>query len=200
MMPLSAGTWIMWHFLSDILKAAIPPVATAVFGTFVVGVMTSRVLDRFQASRQLREAQQQLAVEMTEIASALYYAIQIYNRAEGRDDRQAMRKSLDEEYQKRRVAGDALEVRLKAYLPEATAQADWHAVMDLLTVRYLHAAGRADESSLQRNAGPLHSGLTVEQLKDADLVRTTYRERLTAVTSFVIAQATRKRVRFLRWD
>ena len=58
--------------------------------------------------------------------------------------------------------------------------------MDLLTVRYFQLINLANDALLSANAGPEHSGLTVEQLKSPKLVLDTYRARLLEATRAVL--------------
>ena len=173
-----------------LLLQAVGPLITALGVGFVANI----VLARMQARREERTVKNQLAVDMTETASALYYATQLYLRrvdtiADDPAQLKVERKALDDEYRTRRVAGDALEMRLLAYFPDGQAPREWHAALDLLTVRYLHAVaqGPVSDEALAKNAGDAHSGLSVEALRDPELVRVRYRERLTEATRLVLA-------------
>ena len=62
--------------------------------------------------------------------------------------------------------------------------------MALLTVRYFQLIGLGTPELLTANAGPDHSGLTVEQLKDAGLA--TDRETLARAAYSVLRERMRR--------
>jgi hypothetical protein len=65
----------------------------------------------------------------------------------------------------------------------------WHSTTDLLTVRYFQLIDLATDDLLRLNAKDdrrMHSGLSVDQLKDAKLVLDTYRTRLEEATNAVM--------------
>jgi hypothetical protein len=99
--------------------------------------------------------------------------------------------SLDKRYHAACVAGEALETRLRIYFSTEKPRLLWHATMDLLTVRYFQLIDLANVRLLQANAGPKHSGLTVEELKNPKLVLVTYRNRLVEATSAVLTEPRR---------
>ena len=150
---------------------------------------------------------------MTQVASALYFQTQRYWRATDpkspvkplpdAEQVAAIRQSLDECYQASRIAGEAIEARLKLLFErkevykgmteEAVAEGKksvpwrlWHAVMDLLTVRYFQLLKGDTDGLLKMNSGPDHSFLTTEQLKNPKTVLDAYRQRLFEATKAVL--------------
>lgn len=79
-----------------------------------------------------------------------------------------------------RVQGEVLERKLEAYFRLGTAKTQWHATINLLTVRYFYLIGLATPGLLQNSAGKEHSGLSVEDLQDQELLLKTYRATLIA--------------------
>lgn len=88
------------------------------------------------------------------------------------DDRAA----LDHDYLHARTQIDALEARLVAHFSDERPLRTWHSISDLLTVRYFQLIGNADDAYLAENSGPLHSGLTVLQLKDFKTIQDAYKD------------------------
>lgn len=89
---------------------------------------------------------EQIIVEMTQTASAIYIETQRYWHATRIEsvtpDRIAeLRMSLDERYLSAHVAGEALEMRLRIYFESDKPRLLWHAMRDLLTVRYFQLIG-----------------------------------------------------------
>jgi hypothetical protein len=181
-------------FWEKMLLESVGPLVTAVVGTLIIGVFVAWITRKAQerrADNQLKEerirAQNQLRLkligQMTESASRLYMATQNFWRKKevekvGNDELAKHREELDQQYRASRVVGEVIERRLEAYFLSNDPKALWHATMDLLTVRYFHLIGLANENLLERNAGAEHTGLSVEQLRDQGLVLKTYREKL----------------------
>ncbi len=173
--------------------AAISPLVAAIVGTLGIGLFAARITERAQQRRQDRGLREQIIIEMTQTASAIYLESQRYWRATKREDAPperiaALRMSLDERYHSARVAGEALEMRLRIYFATDKPRRLWHATMDLLTVRYFQVIDLATDSLLCANAGPEHSGLTVEELRNPQLVLDTYRTRLREATLAVLRE------------
>jgi hypothetical protein len=105
------------------------------------------------------------------------------------------REELDRQYLDTRVDGTVLEQRLRAYFDDDRPRDDdatrpavlWHSTLDLLAVRYFDLTGQATETLLHANEkvpGSYHSGLTIEELRNRDLVNREYeRRRDTAMKS-----------------
>ena len=196
-------------FGEKVAIAAVGPLVAAVVGSLIVGLLVSKIADRTQQRRLDAQLREQLIVEMTQAASALYFQTQRYWRATSDkspvklaltpDQLHAIRLSLDECYQTSRVAGEALEARLRTLfedtgvkeieakngnVQEATKWTTtvpwrlWHATMDLLTVRYFQVVGGASEELRRINAGREHSLLSVEDLNVPKRLLVAYRERL----------------------
>ena len=174
--------------------AAISPLVAAFVGTLGIGLVAARITERFQLRRQDRSLREQIILEMTQTASAVYIETQRFWRATSIEttspERLAeLRKTLDERYLSAHVAGEALEMRLRIYFETDKPRLLWHATRDLLTVRYFQLIGLATDGLLQRNSGPEHSGLTVNELKNPQLVLNAYRERLLEATRAVLSES-----------
>ena len=178
-------------FWQRAVLAAIGPIVAALVGTLGIGLFAARITARAQQRRQDRDLREQIIVEMTQTAGTLYFETQRYWRATKREatspERLAeLRMSIDERYHSARVAGEALEMRLRVYFSTDRPRLLWHATMDLLTVRYFQVVDLATDALLRANAGPEHSGLTVDQLKDVKLLLDTYRARILEATRAVL--------------
>jgi hypothetical protein len=198
-------------FWQRALLQSVGPVVTAVIGTLLFGSVAAWIARRAQDRRARYELRQQLIGELTEAASALYLHTQHYWRVlqQGREGevnppsgmkqdgpagptpaltKSTARQELDEQYLKSRVAGQVLESRLSAYFASEHPRDCWHRTMDLLTVRYFQLIDLATERLRRENAGPEHSGLTSEGLKNPKLVLRTYRESLDATIEAVLQE------------
>jgi hypothetical protein len=203
-------------FWDKVIIAAVGPLVGAVVGSLLVGGLVSLIADRIQQRRLDAQLREQLIVEMTQAAGALYFQTQRYWRATGpnspvkpaptAEQAAAFRLSLDECYQASRVAGEAIEARLRilfeadgAVRVEAQGAAKettkwttnvpwrlWHATMDLLTVRYFQVIGGATPRLLEINAGPEHSLLSAKELDNPKTLLEAYRERLLQATKAVL--------------
>ena len=126
---------------------------------------------------------------MTEPISALLYAITHYRRAkEGTPGQEVKLEDissvLHDQYRKTRTAGKVIENRLEAYFESETLSHIWHAAVGLLAVRYYEVLGQSTEDLRKTNAGDKHSGLTVEELANSDLVKERFDEAIrTAITA-----------------
>jgi hypothetical protein len=183
----------MDEFWQRVVIATIGPLVAALVGTLGVGLLAARITERFQLRRQDRSLREQIIVEMTQTASGISIETQRFWRATKIEtmtpDRIAeLRKSLDERYLSAHVAGDALEMRLRVYFETDKPRLLWHATRDLLTVRYFQLIGLATDGLLQRNSGPEHSGLTIDELKNPQLVLEAYRKRLLEATRAVLSE------------
>lgn len=179
---------------------------TAVVGTLIIGTFVARLTRRAQERRadiQVREERAradyqlrlQLIDQMTETASALYMTAQNYWRKKdvekvAPEELILHRTELDQQYRASRIDGEVLEFRLEAYFLSTEPKKLWHAVMDLLTVRYFHLIGLATDTLRRENAGEEHSGLSVDELKDQGLLLQTYREKLKAAAHAAISGST----------
>ncbi len=178
-------------FWQRAILAAISPLLAAFVGTLVIGLFAARITDRIQVRRQDRILREQLIVEMTQVASGIYIETQRFWRATKVEstlpERVAdLRTSLDERYLSAHVAGEALETRLRIYFVSDTPRLLWHAVRDLLTIRYFQLIGLATDGLLERNAGPEHTSLDVEQLRNPQVVLNTYRSKILEATRAVL--------------
>ena len=170
------------------LVAATGPAVTALLALLVLNVVTGWA----QRRRDAAEVRDELADALTDTANALYLALQAFWRKakdvplgdrRGVDSLAQAREVLDEVYLSARARGQVLEQRLNIYFASREPAGLWHAVTDLLTVRYflLLDGDQARRLSIRkRNAGPRHSGLSETQLNDPALLLETYREKLAA--------------------
>src|SRR3954462_2405126 len=173
----------LWQRL---LVAATGPVITAALAPLVVNLVTAWAQQR-RDEGEIREA---LASQLTEAANSLYLALQAFWRAARdvplaeratSDTLAARRGELEATYQSMRTKGQVLERRLQIYYAQRRPAMAWHAVTDLLTVRYfLLLEVDADRRRRIRrlNAGQDHSGLTEDQLNNPKLLLETYRSAL----------------------
>jgi hypothetical protein len=210
---MGAGQGSFWE---KVIIAAVGPLVGAVVGSLLVGGLVSLIADRIQQRRLDAQLREQLIVEMTQAAGALYFQTQRYWRATNAnspvklvstpEQATASRLNLDECYQASRVAGEAIEARLHilfeaekvagAEAQEAAKDATkwptnepwrlWHATMDLLTVRYFQVIGGATPKLLEINAGPEHSFLSAKELENPKMLLKAYRERLLQATKAVL--------------
>jgi hypothetical protein len=192
----------MENFWDKMLLESVGPLVTAVVGTLIIGTFVERITRKAQerrADNQLRderiraqnELRLQLIGEMTETASALYMATQNFWRKKDIEKTDASelakhRLELEQQYRASRITGEVIERRLEAYFSSTDPIRLWHAAMDLLTVRYFYLLGLATEELMRRNAGEEHTGLSVEQLSDQQLVLNTYRAKLKAGAQAVL--------------
>lgn len=175
----------LWERL---LVAATGPVVTALLALFVLNLVTAWA----QRRREAGDTRESLATELTETANSLYLALQAFWRA-ARDVPLAERRTaeqlaehrtrLERVYLEARTKGQVLEQRLAIYFESHEPKQSWHAVTDLLTVRYfllLEGDPARRQSIRAKNAGPEHSGLTADELKDPALLLSSYRAALAA--------------------
>lgn len=164
-----------WQELALSLSA---PLFTALIGTLIVGLFVSRITEAAQARREDSALRADLIRELAEVGAALYLATQHYQRITGSPTSSAMpddRASLDHRYLNARAQADALEARLVAHFADERPLRTWHAISDLLTVRYFQLIGEADDTYVEENSGPLHSGLTAAELKDFKTIQDAYK-------------------------
>jgi hypothetical protein len=183
-------------FWQRAILETIGPLVAAFVGTLGVGLFAGRITERAQQRRRDANLREQIVVEMTQVAGSIYYQTQRYWRATTRENASAerlaaLRMSMDEGYQTARVAGEALEMRLRVYFSTDEPRRLWHATIDLLTVRYFQVIGLATDRLLQVNEGPDHSGLTAGQLKNAKLVLDTYRAGIVEANRAVLTEPLR---------
>ncbi len=179
-------------FWQSILLEAVGPLVTILVGTVIVGSIAELITRRAQERREDYQTRMRLIDRMTETASALYLATQRYWR--GRDREQAdqarmtgLRLEMDAQYQATRVEGEVLERQLLILFSTAEPRLLWHSTMDLLTVRYFQLIKLATDELLKRNAGPEHSFLAVEELKNPQKVLDAYGARIDEATRAVLA-------------
>ncbi|HLW70720.1 MAG TPA: hypothetical protein VKS22_08880 [Candidatus Binataceae bacterium] len=168
------------------------------FALVIAGFFAAWITSRAQRHRDASERREQLGLQMVEVANALYLQTQRHWRNRGpqwdpapNQATAASRIALEEQYLKTRVAGEVTEDRLRTLFRSDTVWRHWHAVTDLLTVRYFQVIGdngKASNGLLVQNAGPDHSGLTVEELANPRALLTAYRKRLRAASRAVFEE------------
>lgn len=146
---------------------------------------------RAQDRRATYELRRELVMQMTETAGSLVYAIGHYRRVKrgvlGEEIKSAdIEPALHEQYHKTRTSGKVLEVRLQAYFESDTVRKQWHRTIDLLAMRYWHALGRPGPGVRRKNAGEEHSGLSVEELENEDMVEEHYHKAMDKVIGDVL--------------
>ncbi|WP_147263021.1 hypothetical protein [Geodermatophilus sp. TF02-6] len=168
------------------MVAATGPTVTALLALLVVNLVAARIQRRKDES-ELREA---LAGELTEVANSLFLALQVFERTarhvplEKRKASEAIaeqRGDLDHTYFSTRTRSQVLERRLQIHYADKRPAQAWHAVTDLLMVRYfllLEADAGFRRWIRRQAAGPDHSGLSEEQLDDPGLLLESYRSAL----------------------
>lgn len=97
-----------------------------------------------------------------------------------------MRPELDQAFLSFRRAGVVLENRLLAYFASDEPRRLWHQIIDRLAVRYYKHIGGLKDSILEDNAGPEHSGLSIEELKRTQSVADTFRPSLQDLTQKIL--------------
>jgi hypothetical protein len=213
---LEAESDPLWERL---LVAATGPLVTVIIGGLVVWGITYKVqqdrADRIRlqdlaradaAARQARadrdeEIRHELVTSMTQAAGALYLTTQHYWRAKRRskdtrtDDGklQEQRDILDATYLDSRRSGEIIENRLQGYFTTSAPRDLWHAVMDILTVRYFQLIDQATPNLYALNAGPQHSGMKTEEMENPDKLLSQYQLVLKEAVQSVFDTSLRKR-------
>jgi hypothetical protein len=167
-------------FQEELVKAAVGPAITVVLGSVLVGSIAALYRQWDQDRRADQLLRRELIDQMTRVAGTLWMQCAVTERGGGD------KPSLERQYVRCRVQGEVLERRLGLYFAEADPRRQWHAVMDLVTVRYFEVRGTEDkdfdvilDDNKRIDDGPQwHSGLSKVQLADTDLVAATYKERL----------------------
>jgi hypothetical protein len=167
----------------------------------VAGVFAAWITERSRRRREATQQRDQLGSQMVEIANALYLQTQRHWRTRQANPQanqadSASRSALEEQYLKTRTIGEVIEDRLRTLFRTDAPRRHWHAVTDLLTVRYFQVTadnGKATDRLLLVNAGPEHSGLTVEQLVNPAVLLNHYREELRAASKAVFEELMEKR-------
>jgi hypothetical protein len=169
-----------------IAVAIIGPAAAAVFGFLAANLVTAKAQQR----REAAEIRQRLASELADTANALYLELQAFWRAarttplKDRESSAELRDRLDKlesVYTAARRRGQVLEQQLRIFFASEVPARSWHAVTDLLTVRYFllwESDGQRRRSIREKNKGSNHSGLNEDQLNDPELLLETYRSTL----------------------
>jgi len=142
--------------------------------------------------RRREPARDELVSAVSEACSALYLQTQRYWRAtrrSGDEDLGNYREDLERQYFATRERGSVLESRCQIVFVSDTPRLLCHRLIDLLTVRYfdLTEANGASDALLQKNAGDLHSGLEVPELRRPEQLLAKYHA---TVEEFVAAART----------
>ena len=189
---LDAGTYIQQAGANAAAGAAI-----AIVGSLIIGGFLAWIARRAQFRREDRQVRDKLIDDMTHTLGALYIKLQVYERfvianADGGRRRSGelgrRRDDLDATYEAAAVEANALESRLRAYYDDTSVAQAWHGAWDCLVVRYFSMIIREKvklAAFYGENAGEAHTGLTVKELADGDIVLDRYRELRNQVTKEV---------------
>jgi len=131
-----------------------------------------------------------LVAEITRAAAKLEMALRMYKGELGRAQKDAarvdkLRDRLDDAYRECRTEGAVLERRLRDHFEGDQAARAWHKAEDLLTVLYYRRIDLASHELLAANAGPEHTGLSVEELSsdsEQSLLWSEYRNAMSEAT------------------
>jgi hypothetical protein len=186
--PTVTGGKVRMNFWQELILQSVGPLITVAGIGFVANLITRRAQDRREAN-QLRY---ELIRQMTEPAWSLYFATRDYwlpseESRHARDDPE-----LDKQFRASRAAGEALENRLEAYFESPEPKRLWHSTMDLLRVQYLHYINSPVSVAIW--AGPEHTGLNPQQLKDPERVRRAYQERFPQAINSVLREPLKNRL------
>jgi hypothetical protein len=160
----------------QLLVAAAGPTVAALLGTLLVGLYLSRRAAndadrREQASRRAQfEFRQSLVERMVRAVVPLEMACRthaglVHRSSNDPNQLAEITHELDRLYLSMRTESAVLMRRLLAHYTEPELRQRWHAIVDLLTVRYFQVRGLDTPRLLETNAGPEHSGLTEDQLR-----------------------------------
>ena len=90
-------------------------------------------------------------------------------------------------YLQSRTRGEVVEKRLEGYFISSEPRNSWHRAMDALTVRYFQLIDLATDRLYEANKGAQHTGLSVDQMKNPELLLDCYREALAEAVQGVFA-------------
>ena len=178
-----------------ILVAGVGPVVTAGLALGVVNLVTGWA----QRRRESWDVRAKLALEMSESANALYLAGQAFwrvanthgipvSRRHTAEEIKDARDALSTVYKKTRLQFQVIATQLEMYFKATQTSQNWHQVIDLLSARYflLVDGDRERRNKIrERNAGPDHSGLSVDELKRPKALLDAYRAALSNAISGV---------------
>jgi len=155
------------------------PIATAITGGLLVGVLAGMITRAAQQRKAFRQLRENLITDVTETSASLYIATQQFWRATvvltlTDDELKDERNAFEAVYAQCRVKGTVLENRLAAYYSRDIPRFLCHRMMDLLTVRYFQLAF-PDHVPYRENAGTDHTGLGHKELKNPKLLLNQYR-------------------------
>jgi hypothetical protein len=170
----------MRPFWQELILSLFAPLATAVIGTFLLGLWAAWITQRWQTQKEDGALRESLIRELLETSSALYLALRHYeylaDRQEPWRDMARERMALDEVYTRTRTTGDAIEYRLVAHFASEEPARKWHSMMDLLTTRYLQLVGSPPDSYLEVLEGPQHTTLSPAELASPERIFERYKE------------------------
>jgi DNA-directed RNA polymerase subunit H (RpoH/RPB5) len=170
----------MRPFWQQLILSLLAPLATAVIGTFLLGLWAAWVTQRWQTRKEDAALRESLIRELLETSSSLYLTLRHYEHItdypESWRDMSDERKTLDNVYTRTRTAGDAIEYRLVAHFASEDPARKWHSMMDLLTTRYLQLVGSPPDSYLKVMEGPRHTTLSSAELASPERIFERYKE------------------------
>jgi hypothetical protein len=199
----------LWERL---LVAGTGAAITVIFGTLIVGIFLQKRTTRDEDRRQFG-LRQDLVQEMTRITITTKMAIVIYKgerrRADatptasrtklGEEQLDKLRVNLDELYSKYRGDAGAMDHRLRAHFDLKELCRQWHSLVDLLTVRYHNACELDAEAMRNANAGDEHSGLSIQQLGDDEIIDKSIDRALEHATRIVLKEELTGMAASQRW-
>jgi hypothetical protein len=175
-------------FQEELVKAAIGPAVTVLLGTVLIGSLAALYRQWDQDRRAAQQLRRDLIDDMTRSAGSLWMQCAVSEREP------ETRAALTRRYMHSRVQGEVIESRLRSHYDSDTPSRLWHAVMDVLTVRYFVARGSTDDTLKAirgANEGDKHSGLSVDELQDRDTVERAYKDGLRRASLAVLDEPLR---------
>ncbi|WP_159394494.1 hypothetical protein [Streptomyces sp. NRRL S-495] len=135
----------------------------------------------------------ELVDDVAQVVSVWYLCLQYERARQGEFGRRVTVsdfKQIHDQYAFARTSGSAIQLKLQTFFNSPDLSKNWHAVMDLISVRYYAALGRLTTELKANNAtskDEYHSGLNVEQLAEAETVKNAYADHLDAVMADIIS-------------
>jgi len=166
-------------FGQQIILQLVGPVAAAVFGTLIIGGIAQVVSHQVQHRKADREVRSSLVSRLSKVAYSLHYRIQHYERwarhsSPPVNTLQSAQAEVERAFIEDRIELGALQNEVDAYFGKSGPGASVHRMTDLIMVRFMQTmsvpASQLAELS-ESVAGPGHTELSIDQLRDARLVQ-----------------------------
>ncbi|MEI6641299.1 MAG: hypothetical protein WCL10_04640 [Novosphingobium sp.] len=193
-------------FWDKIAVAAVGPAISVFVGSLMIAILVNKISDRKRERDLDRDVRTELVMAMSRISSTFYFSLHQYRRYSGQNSsdskndiiKQCLFQNListpinatntlnnkfeiGQSYRTFRAEADTLETRIDVYFLNDGPREKWHAVSDLLTVRYYQTIGEINEYIIKNNAKStekFHSGLDETELCDETLVTKSYKFQL----------------------